>query len=196
MKRHLLALLVPLLSCLLLPQMAAAQGQGMRLFEWSGGYNNAGGIGNPTDPPEIYTEAQTAPAEYATQPSYTTYGDYAVPSTVPGETVVGNPYAPQQTVASYQSFYPNAGAMGDRPALINVRVPAQAELWIDNVPMTARTGSFRQFQSQPLEPGYNYSYQVRARWMENGQPVERSQKVTFQAGQQANVNLMSQSGGS
>jgi uncharacterized protein (TIGR03000 family) len=128
--------------------------------------------------------------------SYSNYGDYSAPMRAPGDVVVGSPSnTPGQTVASYRSFY-NAGTMpGDRPALINVRVPAQAQLWIDDVPMNTPTGALRQFQSQPLEPGFKYYYHVRARWIENGQQVERSQKVTFRAGEQANVNLMQQSSG-
>ncbi len=147
-------------------------------------YENSGGT--PTYEPAP-TETPAAPAT----PYYANYGDYRAPLTPSGQAVVGSPYSsPGQPVTSYQSYY-NAGTMtGDRPAIINVRVPAQAQVWFDDVPVTTGAGAFRQFLSPPLEPGYRYSYEIRARWMDNGRPVERSQKVTFRPGEQATVNLM------
>src|SRR5262249_29207476 len=144
----------------------AQQGWPINGSNWSFGGSSSG---YSSYSPSYSTGGDTTPQTAY----YSNYGDYSAPLRTPGGAVVRYPYTtPGQPVSSYQSFY-NAGIMpGDRPALINVRVPAQAELWIDDVPMNTTTGAFRQFQSQPLEPGFKYYYQVRARWTENGKQVE------------------------
>jgi len=76
-------------------------------------------------------------------------------------------------------------------ALITVRVPADAKLMVDDTP-TNETGPVRRFVTPgALEPGKTYHYNLKAEWMENGQPVTRQRKVDFQAGGQVNVDFMS-----
>jgi uncharacterized protein (TIGR03000 family) len=77
----------------------------------------------------------------------------------------------------------------NRVAHLNVQVPANAQVWIEGV-KTTQTGTSRQFQSPPLTPGTNYSYEVRAHWMANGQPVDRTRNVSVHAGGQVLVNMM------
>jgi uncharacterized protein (TIGR03000 family) len=72
----------------------------------------------------------------------------------------------------------------DDIARLTVRVPANAELWVDDV-KTTTTGSVREFQTPPLTPGGRFYYEVRARWSENGHEVTQTQKVEVTAG--ANV---------
>jgi uncharacterized protein (TIGR03000 family) len=79
----------------------------------------------------------------------------------------------------------------DRNAvLINVRVPANAEVWFDGT-KTSRTGGVRSFVTPPLEPGREYSYEIRVRWIEEGRPVERVRKINFRAGERHTLNFMS-----
>jgi uncharacterized protein (TIGR03000 family) len=104
------------------------------------------------------------------------YPDYSYPS-VPAPTV-------------YQSFYtaPPAVTVPTNTALIDVSVPADAAVWIDGNP-TTQTGATRAYVTPALTPGQKYSYELKARWMENGQPVEKTQKVSFLAGNQVQVNF-------
>jgi len=97
-------------------------------------------------------------------------------------------YSPAPAV--YQSFYaaPAAVTAPNNKALIDVNVPADAAIWIDGNP-TKQTGASREYVTPALTPGQNYSYELKARWMENGQPVEKTQKVRFQAGNQVVVNF-------
>jgi uncharacterized protein (TIGR03000 family) len=74
------------------------------------------------------------------------------------------------------------------PATIEVRVPAGAEIWIDDE-KTRQTGPVRVFRSPPLEKGKEYPYAVRARWSLAGKPVEQTQTVAVQGGVRARVNF-------
>jgi uncharacterized protein (TIGR03000 family) len=74
-------------------------------------------------------------------------------------------------------------------AQLNVSVPADAEVWVQGM-KTSRTGTFRQFVSPPLEPGSNYTYEIRARWMQDGQVVDRTQTISVQAGASVNVDFL------
>ena len=91
----------------------------------------------------------------------------------------------------YQSYYPvtTTPAQAPNSVRLNIWVPvANAKVWIDNT-LTQQAGTYRQFESPALTPGSNYSYTVRAQWTQDGKPVERSQTVSFHAGEQVNVNL-------
>jgi uncharacterized protein (TIGR03000 family) len=87
-----------------------------------------------------------------------------------------------------QSFYP-PDAQGNIPALINVQVPADAQVWFDGE-STSQTGMERAFRSPPLRPGQDYSYEVKVHWTENGKDIERTRKVRIRAGERVFVNFM------
>ena len=74
------------------------------------------------------------------------------------------------------------------PAHIIVQAPPDAELWFDGN-LTKQTGTERNFVTPTLNPGKNYSYAVRVRWMQNGKAVEQFQMATVQAGGQARVQF-------
>jgi uncharacterized protein (TIGR03000 family) len=78
--------------------------------------------------------------------------------------------------------------------LIDVRVPGNAQVWIDDQ-RTNQTGPMREFVTPALNPGQEYNYDIRARWMENGQEVVRDRKVTFHAGDRLAVNMMTAQSG-
>jgi uncharacterized protein (TIGR03000 family) len=75
-------------------------------------------------------------------------------------------------------------------ALVDVYVPADANLWFEGVRMT-QGGTTRRFVSPPLIPGQGYTYEVRASWTENGQEVARDRTVRVQAGDRVDVDLRS-----
>ena len=73
-------------------------------------------------------------------------------------------------------------------ATIEVRVPADAELWLDGT-LTRQRGETRTFESPPLQSGRPYSYEFRARWMQDGQPVEQTRRVDVTAGRVSSVDF-------
>jgi uncharacterized protein (TIGR03000 family) len=89
---------------------------------------------------------------------------------------------------SYQSFYPPSGS-NDNTVRVQVHVPdANAEVWFGDH-RTNQDGRTREFVSPPLNSGSNYTYEVKARWMENGAPVERTRRIPVQAGQAVTVDF-------
>jgi uncharacterized protein (TIGR03000 family) len=97
--------------------------------------------------------------------------------------------------SAYQSFYsPAAGAesqaepIDPTSMLLTVRVPANAEVWINGARMT-QMGTEREFVSPPLTEGRDYSYDVRARWTEDGREVNRTRKISFHAGERRVIDF-------
>jgi uncharacterized protein (TIGR03000 family) len=107
-------------------------------------------------------------ADYYAAPAYAAVPTYNYP-------VAPAAYAaPQQT---------------DNTATMQVIVPdPNAEVLVEGTP-TKQRGTERTFTSPPLPPGQEFIYTITARWMQNGQPVERTQRVTVRAGGQVMVNF-------
>jgi uncharacterized protein (TIGR03000 family) len=80
----------------------------------------------------------------------------------------------------------------DRTVLIDVRVPPDAEIWFEGA-KTQSTGMFREFASPALEPGQDYTYQVRARWMEGGQEVNKTRELRVRAGDRLGLDFLGES---
>jgi uncharacterized protein (TIGR03000 family) len=122
------------------------------------------------------------------------YGTYAYTYPAPeyyygqaSQPVISNYYSPDTVTSAGSSSAPVN--QSSSAAIINVHVPANAQLWFDETP-TRRTGTDRQFITPPLEPGRDYSYEVRARWRENGRDVEQNRTVAVHAGDRVTVDLM------
>jgi len=129
-----------------------------------------------------------------------TYGGYYYPNNYYyGNNYYSNgSYASTPNVSSYQSFYPSEGVTGayssapaqnDRSVFLSIRVPPNAELWFGDV-KTNETGSERSFVSPPLEPGQGYTYELRARWTENGQTVDRKRTLQVHAGDRLSIDFL------
>jgi uncharacterized protein (TIGR03000 family) len=99
-------------------------------------------------------------------------------------------YSYMQSPTDYQSFYPPPATTAPNNAvLLNIHVPANAELWIGGTKVNT-TGADRQFVSPPLTPGRNYTYDIRARWTDaNGQGVDQVRHVNMQVGAVVNVDF-------
>jgi uncharacterized protein (TIGR03000 family) len=69
----------------------------------------------------------------------------------------------------------------DNRAHIWLRVPANAEVWVDGV-KTRQTGESRYYYSPPLTPNRQYTYQLRIRWTKDGKPVEKTLRILVSAG--------------
>jgi uncharacterized protein (TIGR03000 family) len=113
-----------------------------------------------------------------------TYADYA---TLLNETLTyrsgyrGLSDEEYQAYAAASASNRSAPAPVDAIAHVTVRVPAEAQVWIEGT-KTASTGPVRQFQSPQLTPGSKYTYDIKASWNENGHDVTQTQKVEVTAG--------------
>jgi uncharacterized protein (TIGR03000 family) len=74
------------------------------------------------------------------------------------------------------------------PALLLVRLPADARLTIDGAP-TRSPGESRLFVSPPLQPGRSFVYLLRAEAVRDGKKVAMNQDVLVRAGQESEVTL-------
>jgi uncharacterized protein (TIGR03000 family) len=135
--------------------------------------------------------------------SYPSYYSYSYPSyygnAYPTYDYDDSYYDPNayNDYASYGTYVPPVADTTVLPApptnantaLVTVSVPtADAELWFNGVQMT-QTGSVRQFATPTLTQGVNYTYEVRARWMENGAVVERTRQVGVHTGDRITVDF-------
>jgi uncharacterized protein (TIGR03000 family) len=98
------------------------------------------------------------------------------------------PLVSESYVPATPSYSNAVQAPADRPAHVTVRVPANAEIWV-NDSKTTTTGSVREYQTPPLTPGKRYTYEIRARWSDNGQEVTQTQEVEVTAGVPTNVQF-------
>jgi uncharacterized protein (TIGR03000 family) len=105
------------------------------------------------------------------------------------------PYAPPVSPA-YPYDYSLASSaatsstapLQDKTARVTVTVASDAQVWL-NESGTKSIGLVRQYQSPPLTPGSRYTYEIRARWNDNGHETTQTQKVAVTAGSHASVNF-------
>jgi uncharacterized protein (TIGR03000 family) len=83
----------------------------------------------------------------------------------------------------------NIEAPSPRVALVIVKLPAEAELWIDGT-MTTQSGSYRQFVTPPLPPGQRLGYSLRVHWHIHDAELTRSETVQVEPGKVASVNFL------
>jgi uncharacterized protein (TIGR03000 family) len=73
-------------------------------------------------------------------------------------------------------------------ALIDVRLPAAAELFFQGARMSS-LGSYRRFVTPPLRGDQSYNYNVRATWTENGKPVTQERHVRVTPGDRLTIDF-------
>jgi uncharacterized protein (TIGR03000 family) len=119
---------------------------------------------------------------YAPSYAYSYPPEYYAPSS---SAITLAPETSPITTAGYQTYYP---PQTNAPVTVTVRVPdPNAEVWFgDN--RTRQTGDTRVFQSPPLAPG-KYSYEVRARWTDNGKEVDQTRTVEVRPGDNTTVDF-------
>jgi uncharacterized protein (TIGR03000 family) len=107
-------------------------------------------------------------------------------------------YYPSGAIAGDAGYYnapapqPYIGpqpAPGASPAAVEVHVPADAQVWFDDL-QTRQSGDVRLFETPTLDSGKNGHYTVRARWTENGRDVELTRQVNVQAGRRTLVDFL------
>jgi uncharacterized protein (TIGR03000 family) len=85
--------------------------------------------------------------------------------------------------------YGTAPAASSNTALLTINVPdPNADIWFNGA-QTVQKGTERQFEPPALDPGRDYTYDVRARWMENGQQVDQKRQIAVHAGDRLTVNF-------
>jgi uncharacterized protein (TIGR03000 family) len=112
---------------------------------------------------------------------------------------IGGPWiAPEYRFRPFAD-YPADGWYEDFPlansaAQIVVTVPdANAQIWVEGQ-LTSMTGEQRVFESPPLERGFSYRYEIRARWGEGKQSVEKTRIVPIRMGEQVHVDFSQPTG--
>jgi uncharacterized protein (TIGR03000 family) len=193
------AVLLGAAALLLVPAAASAQ-VSINIGRYGGGYYGAMPGFYYGSMPGYYTYGYS-PYSYSTYgySPYSTYGGWSYPSYTWGNYYTYPNYATNSYYSSAPpatSYYGPGYSYGTPPAaetrdnaLLNVRLPdANAELWVEGK-LTQQRGTNREFSSPPLTPGKNYTYEVRARWTENGKQVERTRTVPVRANATATVDF-------
>jgi len=145
-----------------------------------GGYGYYPSYGDYGYSPYYYNNyAYDSPSSTSEPGYYGAYGDET--SSYPDSY-----YSVTPPTSNYQYGYSPAPAGADASAQLTVRVPANAEIWV-NGSKTTSTGPVRQYQSPPLAPGKQYAYDLSARWTENGREVTQKQTVDVSPGAHVNV---------
>jgi uncharacterized protein (TIGR03000 family) len=110
-----------------------------------------------------------------------TYPGSIVPSggmMVPGGAMPGAPAGEQLGEPKKNG----KSTMAPSKAKLIVELPADAQLYIDDLPMKNASGT-RAFSTPTLDPGQAYYYMVRAEVMRDGKPVSETRRVIVRAGQ-------------
>jgi len=77
----------------------------------------------------------------------------------------------------------------DRQSLIVVTVPEDgARVWIQGQLMR-ETGKERVFMTPPLQSGFNYAYEIRARWGSDPQIMDQTRTVPIRPGERVVVDF-------
>jgi len=68
----------------------------------------------------------------------------------------------------------------ENTAEVTVVVPEGAELWFNGA-KTSQPGAQRKFVTPALTPGEDFTYALKARWIQDGRPVEQTRSIHVQA---------------
>lgn len=100
--------------------------------------------------------------------------------------------SPRSRPDYYSEDYTGPAGAANAPskvAYIRVRVPANAEVWINNEKRT-QSGTVREFVTPALDSEHVYVYNVKARWREaGGINVEKTRRVRTISGTRVTVNF-------
>jgi uncharacterized protein (TIGR03000 family) len=106
----------------------------------------------------------------------------------------GSASAPRSAVPAVPAalqYYPGEELTDPTAAAFTLRLPdANAEVWFENQ-KTQQKGILREYVSGSLDPKSSYTFHLKARWMENGRPVEQTRNIDARAGQRLTVDFTS-----
>jgi uncharacterized protein (TIGR03000 family) len=118
---------------------------------------------------------------------YYTPSYYGIPYTYGRQYYYANPIVSIPVTTEVRSYYEPLTA--PQTAMVVVLVPQPDALVWFNGAATMQQGMERTFSTPPLDPSVSNTYTVRARWMENGQSVERDRVINVQPGQSVTVRF-------
>ncbi|MBN9519115.1 TIGR03000 domain-containing protein [bacterium] len=131
----------------------------------------------PSAPPPVFGPAQPFPAQPFPAPPPASI-PYADPMAAPAPTVVPERSGLRPAVG----FGPPTATVssGSRAAIV-VRLPADAKLYADGMPLRL-TGAERRFTTPELPAGMEYTYRMTAEYERNGEVVSVTRRVAVRAG--------------
>jgi uncharacterized protein (TIGR03000 family) len=103
------------------------------------------------------------------------------PTAVMQEPYRARPALPENTAVTVPTVAALTTVAGTAPAAIEVRVPENAEVWLQDRP-TTQTGRLRHFDLPPLVAGQVYKYLVRVTWREDDRDVTETRRLLVRAG--------------
>jgi len=74
-------------------------------------------------------------------------------------------------------------AAATAPATLTLDLPAAADLWLDGEKQPSSTDTTRTLVSSPLPIGREFTFNIRAQWVENGTTYEAKKTTTIRAGE-------------
>lgn len=93
---------------------------------------------------------------------------------------------PVRVDSSFKNVLPNPTISADQRATVSIRLPADARLSVDGVPLEL-TGADRVFTTPELPIARDYTYNFKIEYDRNGRTLSESQKVTVTAGKTSTV---------
>jgi uncharacterized protein (TIGR03000 family) len=136
-------------------------------------FQEVAGDGNAMLPTRGYSPGYGYPRDYMKLPSL------VISSARPGPGLVD----PLNVAPDWSSLVPPTAV------LVRVLVPADAQVWFSGEPTTQR-GSPRLFVTPSLAEGKALTYEVRARWTEDGKAVEQTRQVVVHPGDRITVDFL------
>lgn len=107
---------------------------------------------------------------------------------VPNSFYDTTPRLPEDSVPQMPPVDSQAAPAEDGSVHVSIRVPTDAEIFVDGA-ATHMTGTLRRFVSPTLEAGKQYTYELTARWMENGREVVQTRRVNVAANENLSVDF-------
>jgi uncharacterized protein (TIGR03000 family) len=95
-------------------------------------------------------------------------------------------HSPCQNGYAGQAADQSADASAAAPATIEMNLPAEAKVTIDDT-ITESTSAIRTFVSPPLEPGAEYNYNIKVEIIRDRRAVIAQKQITVRAGEIAKV---------
>lgn len=120
------------------------------------------------------------------------YGNPFYPDMFPQSPVVILPQplpAPAPVVNPARALEDADRAAAFAPAALTLELPAVADVWLDGEKQPGSTSATRTLRSTPLKLGAEYTFRIRARWVEGGTNYEAAATSTVRAGERGKLTV-------
>jgi uncharacterized protein (TIGR03000 family) len=140
---------------------------------------------SPSVPNQRHTDTDPSDAKAVSPPSSKLTSNTTAHFAQPEAVHFARPEAIGQSLASRQGHPSTASAM------LIVKLPAGATLYVNDQPLPSSSQTVRHFRTPPLPMGQEYAYLLRVEYIRNGQRESLTQKIPFRAGEQIELDLTS-----